>query len=45
MHKPGQRCTNLLEITASALSGAVMALMLAVQKDTPELNINQAVKS
>jgi len=45
MHKPGQRCTELIEKTANALSGSVIALMLlAVQKDNLELNINQAVK-
>ena len=45
MHKPGQRCTDLIETTANALSGGVVALMLlAVQKDNLELNINQAVK-
>jgi hypothetical protein len=45
MHKPGQRCTNLLEMTANALSVRVIALMLlAVQKDDLELNIGQAVK-
>ena len=44
MHKPGQRCTDLLEKTANALSSRVVALMLlAVQKDDLELNINQAV--
>jgi hypothetical protein len=46
MHKHGQRCTNLLEATANALSGRVVALMLlAVQRDDLELNIKQAVKS
>jgi hypothetical protein len=45
MHRPGQRCTNLIEMTANALSGGVTALMLlSVQKDNLELNINQAVK-
>ena len=45
MNKPGQRCTELVEATANALSGGVIALMLlAVQKDNLELNINQAVK-
>jgi hypothetical protein len=46
MNKPGQRCTELIETTANALSGGVIALMLlAVQKDNLELNISQAVRS
>jgi hypothetical protein len=46
MNKPGQRCTELMEITANALSGNVVALMLlAVQRDNLELNISQAVRS
>ena len=45
MHKSGQRCTDLLEKTADALSGSVVGLMfLSVQKDNLALNINQAVK-
>jgi hypothetical protein len=45
MHKPGQRCTALIEETANALDGSVVAIMLlAVQKDNMELNINRAVK-
>jgi len=45
MHKPGQRCTALLEKTADALSSNVVALMLlSVQKDSLELNIQLAVK-
>jgi len=45
MHKPGRRCTALLEKTADALSSNVVSLMLlSVQKDNLELNINQAVK-
>jgi hypothetical protein len=46
MHKPGQQCNNLLELTANALSRDVVALMLlAVQNDNLELSIIQAVKS
>jgi hypothetical protein len=46
MNKPGQRCTELIEMTANALSGSIVALMLlAVQKDDLELNINQAIKT
>jgi hypothetical protein len=45
MNKPGQRCTELIEKTANALSGSVVALMLlAIQKDDLELNIRRAVK-
>jgi hypothetical protein len=44
MHKPGQRCTPLLEKTADALSGSIVALMLSVQKDNLELNVNRALK-
>jgi hypothetical protein len=44
MHKPDQRCNGLIEITASALTGGVVALMLlAVQRDNLELSINQAI--
>jgi hypothetical protein len=45
MHKPGQRCTDLIEMTANALSGDVVALMLmATQKDNLELSIKYAIK-
>jgi hypothetical protein len=45
MQRPGQRCADLVEMTADALSGDVVALMLlAVQKDNLELNIKQAIK-
>ena len=45
MHKPGQRCTELIEMTANALSGDVVALMLmAVQKVNLELSIKYAIK-
>jgi hypothetical protein len=45
MHKPGQKCTELIEKTANELSSGVVALMLlAVQKDNLELSINQAVR-
>ena len=45
MHKPGQRCTELIEKTANELSSGVVALMLlAVQKDNLELSIKQAVR-
>jgi hypothetical protein len=44
MHVPGQKCTELIEMTARALSGDVVALMLeAVQKDNLELSINYAI--
>ena len=45
MHKHGQRCTELIEKTANALSSGVVTLMLlAVQKNNLELNIKQAVE-
>jgi hypothetical protein len=45
MHKPGQRCNDLIEITINALSRGVVALMLlAVQRDhNLELSINHAI--
>ena len=45
MHKHGQRCTELIEVTANALSGGVVALMLiAVQGDNLELSVKKAVE-
>jgi len=45
MQIAGQKCAALIEITASALSGDVVALMLvAAQKNSLELSINQAIK-
>jgi hypothetical protein len=45
MHKPGEDCTALINITADALSPDVVALMLvAAQKSGLELSIRQAVK-
>ena len=45
MHRPDQRCTDLIEVTANALSEGVVALMLmAVQRDNLELNIKQAIQ-
>ena len=45
MQKPGQRCTGLIETTADALSGDVVALMLvAVQRGNLELSIKLAIK-
>ena len=45
MHKPDRKCTDLIEATANALSGGVVALMLmAVQRDNLELSVNQAVE-
>jgi len=44
MHKDGQRCTDLIKLTANSLSGGVVALMLmAVQKDNLELSITSAI--
>ena len=45
MQKHGQGCAGLIEMTADALSGAVVAVMLvAVQRDNLELSIKQAIK-
>jgi hypothetical protein len=45
MQIAGKKCTDLIEMTANALSGDVVALMLvAAQKDSLELSIQQAVK-
>ena len=45
MHKPDQKCTDLIEATANALSVGVVALMLmAVQRDNLELSVKQAIK-
>jgi hypothetical protein len=45
MHKPGERCFDLIKTTADALSGSVVSVMLlTVQKDNLELNISQAIK-
>jgi hypothetical protein len=46
MHKPGQQCNSLIEITANALSDGVVALMpLAVQREhNLELSINYAIR-
>ena len=44
MQKHGQRCDGLIEMTANALSGDVVTLMLmAIQRDNLELSIKQAV--
>ena len=44
MQKNGQQCDGLIEMTANALSGSVVALMLvAVQTDNLELSIKQAI--
>jgi hypothetical protein len=45
MQRPGEKCTALIEMTANALSGDIVGLMLvAVQKDSLDLSINEAVK-
>ena len=45
MHKPKQKCSDLIDVTANALSGDVVALMLmAVQRDNLELSVNQAIE-
>jgi len=45
MNRPGQRCTELIEMTVNALDGVIALMLLAVQKDNMELNISQAVRS
>jgi len=44
MHKPGQSCTGLIEITAKALSNGVVLILLAIQQDNLEVNIKRAVE-
>jgi hypothetical protein len=45
MNRQDQRCTDLIEATAKALSDSTIALMLlTVQKGNMELNINRAVE-
>jgi hypothetical protein len=45
MHKPGQRCTDLIETTANALpDNAVAIMLLAIQRDNLEESIRQAVR-
>ena len=45
MHKPDEKCIDLIEATADALSGGVVTLMLmAVQGDILELRVRQAIK-
>jgi len=45
MQKHGQQCAGLIEITANALSGGAVTLMLvAVQRDNLELNLKQAIR-
>ena len=44
MHKHGQQCTDLLDMTANALGGAVALIFLTIQKDNLEVNIRQAIK-
>ena len=44
MHRPDQKCTNLIDATANALSVGVVAIMLmAVQRDNLELSVKQAI--
>ena len=45
MHKRDQRCTDLIEVTANALSEGVVTLMLiAVQRDNLELSVKKAIE-
>ena len=44
MQKPGQQCAGLIEMTANALGGGAVTLMLvAVQRDNLALSIKQAI--
>ena len=44
MHKPDQKCSNLIEVTANVLSGGVALMLLAVQRDNLELSVKQAIE-
>ena len=45
MHKSDERCSDLIEATANALSGGTVTLMLmAVQRDNLELSVKLAIK-
>jgi len=45
MHKPSQKCTELVEKTANELSSDVVAgMLIAIQKENLELSIKQAVR-
>ena len=45
MHKPDERCSDLIDVTANTLSGGVAALMfMAVQRNNLELSVRQAIK-
>ena len=45
MNKAGERCTDLINLTANSLSSGVVVLMLvAVQKDNLEVSINHATE-
>jgi hypothetical protein len=45
MHKEGQQCTELIEMTANALHGGAVALiLLSIQRGNLELNIKKAIE-
>jgi hypothetical protein len=44
MHKSGQHCTGLIEMTAKALSSGAVLILLSIQKGNLELNIKHAVE-
>ena len=45
MQKHGQRCDRLIDMTADALSGGAVILMLvAIQRDNLELSIKLAIR-
>jgi hypothetical protein len=44
MHKPGQHCSGLIEMTAQTLPSGAALILLAIQKNNLELNIKWAVQ-
>ena len=44
MHKHDQRCTDLIEVTANALSGVGALMLLVIQREDLELSVKQAMK-
>ena len=44
MHMHGQRCTDLIKLTASSLSSLVALMLVAVQKDNLEVSIDFAIE-
>ena len=44
MHKIGQHCRDLIEMTAQTLSSGAALILLAIQKNNLELNMKAAIK-